>query len=148
MASEDRTLKAVQQTLRRYTESNLTIDKWLQYCPVYGAVVTAEYVHFIGSKWRRELGWDHKKIELQEFASWVHPDDIGSLATEIEKVRGGEPGAGTLARYRIVPEGWKWMIWVGTTVQTPGGPLIYGAAIDVSGSPIFKDSIESVETKR
>lgn len=143
MAEENRLGTAIQQTIRRYTDSNFTLDKWLDHCPVLGVVVTPLVIHFVGPKWREVLGWRHRSLHLPEWKDWVHPDDQELVHHALAAVIQGDESEGFLARYRTVSGAYRHIYWSGNRIETDQGPVVYGAGFDLTDEAVFQPLVHA-----
>jgi two-component system sensor histidine kinase EvgS len=94
---------------------------------------------FMASGWNRLLGtdWDGRWIDLAEFQSMVHPNDLGAIDRAIDPGKQSVDEHRTV-EFRIRNRRNKWLVlrswWVAQPIDEPPFLMLLGGTMDVSES--------------
>ena len=83
----------------------------------------------LNPSWEKVLGWTAAELMSRPFTEFVHPDDLGSTASERQRLSAGEVTRDFENRYLAKDGTYRWLSWRSTTVPEHG--LIYAVARDV-----------------
>lgn len=82
----------------------------------------------VNPAWTVSLGWETGEIEGQNYADFVHPEDVDASAAAFERVRLGEPVLRFENRYKQKDGTWRWLSWV----AFPEGNKLYSSCRDIT----------------
>jgi PAS domain S-box-containing protein len=131
-------------TDRKRTEEEL--DRIINLVPdLICTASTDGYFKKINPAWEKTLGFTADELLLKPFAEFIHPDDLTSTLSEIEKQINGHSTISFVNRYRCKDGTYKWLEWNAT--PSLDGILLYASARDITDRKRLEAELKESEAR-
>ena len=104
-----------------------------------------EYLQWVSPTFEQTLGWTVEELTSHPWTWVIHPDDISSSLSQIERLSSGQETIGFENRFRHKDGSYHWLLWKAQPYLE--GQVIYAAAVDITKRKRVEESLELSEER-